>query len=292
MKEIHYEKSLKTAILLTFLFFIAEVIGGFISGSLSLLGDAGHMLRDVIALIISLSAVKISKRLPSKRKTFGYHRIEIFAAFLNGFFLIAIGLWILWEAFHRISSPQPIKSIPMLIVALFGLGVNIYIAFKLHGSKDINIKSAFFHVLTDAAFSLAVIAAAILIHLTGNTIFDPILSSVISVVIIISAVKIIKDSVLILLEFVPADIDFDEVVQDIQKVEGVQGVHHVHLWTLCSNINVIDAHIYTQVNLLSEIEKIKKEIKTRLEKYNIKHATLEFECEECILPDKISKMEH
>jgi len=292
MTEIQYEKSLKLAIFLTILFFIAEVIGGFISGSLSLLGDAGHMLRDVIALIISLSAIKISNRLPSKRKTFGYHRVEIFAAFMNGLFLIAVGLWILWEAYNRVNSPQPIKSVPMLIVALLGLGVNIYIAFKLHGSQDINIKSAFFHVMTDAAFSLAVIAAAILIQLTGKTIFDPILSSVISAVIIFSAIKIIKESVLILLEFAPIDITFDEVIQEIQKVKGVQGVHHVHLWTLCSNINVIDAHIYTQVKLLNEIEKIKKEIKQRLEKYNIKHATLEFECEECVLPDEITKMEH
>ena len=292
MTEIHYEKPLKLAIFLTVLFFIAEVIGGFISGSLSLLGDAGHMLRDAIALIISLSAVKISNRLPSKRKTFGYHRVEILAAFLNGLFLIAVGLWILWEAYHRVNSPHPIKSAPMLIIALLGLGVNIYIAFKLHGSQDINIKSAFFHVMTDAAFSLAVIAAAILIQLTGKTIYDPILSSVISAVIIFSAIKIIKESVLILLEFAPIDIDFDEVIQEIQKVKGVQGVHHVHLWTLCSNINVIDAHIHTQVKLLKEIEKIKKEIKQRLEKYNIKHATLEFECEECVLPDEIIKMEH
>ena len=244
MTVIQYEKSLKLAIFLTALFFIAEVIGGFISGSLSLLGDAGHMLRDVFALIISLSAVKISNRLPSKRKTFGYHRVEILAAFINGLFLIGAGLWILWEAYHRINSPQPIKSVPMLVVALLGLGVNIFIAFKLHGSKDINIKSAFFHVITDAAFSLAVIAAALLIQWTGKTFFDPILSAVISVVIILSAIKIIKDSVLILLEFAPADIDFDKVVQDIQKVEGVLGVHHVHLWTLCSNINVIDALRY------------------------------------------------
>jgi len=292
MKEIHYEKSLKLAILLTFFFFIVEVIGGFISGSLSLLGDASHMLRDVFALLISLSALNISKKLPSKRKTFGYHRVEIFAAFLNGFFLIAIGLWILWEAFQRIETPQPIKSIPMLVVAFIGLGVNLYIAFKLHGSTDLNVKSAFYHVVTDAAFSLAVIAAAILIYLTNKTIFDPILSAAISIVIIFSAVKLVKESVIILLEFAPVDVDFDEVIQDILQVKGVQGVHHVHLWSLCSNINVIDAHIYTRVKLLSEIEKIKKEIKRKLKKYNIKHATFEFECEECIIPDEITEIEH
>lgn len=292
MNKTKHEKTLRLAILLTFVFFIAEVIGGFISGSLSLLGDAGHMLRDVFALIISLSAVKIARKLPSKRRTFGYHRVEIFAAFLNGLFLIAVGIWIIWEAFLRINSPQPIQSVPMLVVALIGLGVNIYIALNLHGSQDINIKSVFLHVMTDAVFSLAVIAAAILIYFTGKTIIDPILSAVISFVIIISAINIIKESILILLEFAPADIDFDEVVHDIQKVEGVQDVHHVHLWTLCSNINVIDAHIYTQVKLITEIEKIKKEIKTRLKKYNIKHATLEFECEKCIFPDEIKNIHH
>lgn len=290
--EKDYEKSLKWAILLTAVFFVVEVLGGFISGSLSLLGDAGHMFRDVFALVISLSALRISRKLPSKRRTFGFHRMEILAALINGLFLIAIGIWIVWKAFQRIQSPQPVESATMLAVALIGFGVNLFIAFRLHGSHDLNVKSAFFHVLTDAAFSLAVIAAAVLIALTGKPVFDPVLSIVLSVVIIFSAFKLVKDSLVILLEFTPKDVDFDEVIRDMQKVEGVEGVHHVHIWSLCSHINVVDAHIFTRESDMTKIEKMKAAVKKNLEKHNIKHATLEFECEECALRDEVRRIEH
>jgi cobalt-zinc-cadmium efflux system protein len=291
-QEKDFERPLKLAIFLTSIIFFVEVIGGFLSGSLALLGDAGHVFRDIFALVISLSAIKISKRLPSKRKTFGFHRVEIFAAFLNGLFLVAIGVWILWEAYGRLDSPQPIHSAAMLIVAVIGFAVNLFVAFRLHGSHDLNVKSAFFHVLSDAAFSMAVIVAAVLIHLTGRAIFDPILSALISIVIIFSAWKVVKESVMILLEFAPRDVDFDEVIQEIQKVKGVRGVHHVHLWSLCSNINVIDAHVYTDENDMTKITRMKKEIKNSLEKFHIKHATLEFECEECENQDEVSAIDH
>jgi len=291
-QEKDFERPLKLAIFLTSIIFIAEVIGGFLSGSLALLGDAGHVFRDIFALVLSLSAIKISKRLPSKRKTFGFHRVEIFAAFLNGLFLVAIGVWILWEAYERLDSPQPVHSAVMLIVAVIGFAVNLFVAFRLHGSHDLNVKSAFFHVLSDAAFSMAVIVAAVLIYLTGQTIFDPILSALISVVIVFSAWKVIKESVMILLEFAPRDVDFDEVIQEIQKVRGVRGVHHVHLWSLCSNINVIDAHVYTDETDMTEIARMKTEIKNSLEKFHIKHATLEFECEECEIQDEVTAIEH
>jgi cobalt-zinc-cadmium efflux system protein len=292
MQQKNFEKHLKMAILLTFFFFVVEIVGGFISGSLSLLGDAGHMLRDVFALVISLSALKISKKLPSKRKTFGFHRVEIFAGFLNGILLIAVAIWILLEAYDRFHSHKPIESMTMLVVALIGLAVNLYLAFKLHGSHDLNIKSAFLHVLTDAAFSFAVVLAAVLIFLTGHTIFDPLLSSIISAVIILSASKLVKESIMILLEFTPKDVDFDLVLKDIQQVEGVEGVHNVHMWSLCSNINVMDAHVYTKEADMMKIEKIKNKIKEKLDKYNIKHVTLEFECDECILLDRVERIEH
>lgn len=286
------EKSLKISIVLTSIFFGVEIIGGLISGSLSLLGDAGHMFRDVFALFLSLSAINLSKKLPSKTKTFGYHRIEIFSAFLNGILLIGISTWILGQAYQRFYAPRPIKSTTMFSVAMMGLAVNLYVAFKLHGSHDINIRSAFFHVLADTISSGAVILASILIFFTGKTIFDPILGIGIAIVIILSGFKIVKDSITILLEFKPRNIDFDQVIKDIEQVKGVQGVHNVHLWSLCSNINVIDAHIYTTESDILEIEGIKREIKIKLEKYKIKHATLEFECEECLMKPKIKNIEH
>lgn len=293
MKNNNIEKSLKIAIILTSLFCIIEVVGGLISGSLSLVGDAGHMLRDAFALFISLGAINIAKKLPTKTKTFGYHRIEIFAAFVNGILLIGISGWIFWEAYQRFFTPKPIESTTMFIVALIGLLVNLYVAFKLHGSHDLNVKTAFMHVLTDTLSSIAVIFASIWIFLTNQTIVDPILSIAITVFILFSASTIMRDAVRILLEFTPKDIDFNEVIKDIENVKGVQGVHNVHLWSLCSNINIIDAHIFTtESDTWAKIEKIKKEIKKSLEKYNIRHATLEFECEECMENDKIKKVMH
>jgi len=286
------EKSLKIAIVLTSVFFVVEVIGGLISGSLALLGDAGHMFRDVFALFISLSAVNTAKKLPTKTKTFGYHRVEIFASFVNGILLIGISGWIFWEAWHRFFTPNPIESPIMFIVAFIGLAVNLYVAFKLHGSRDLNVKGAFMHVVTDTLSSAAVVFASIWIFFTGQIIVDPILGMAIGVFILFSAFIIMRNSVHILLEFTPKDIDFDDVIRDIEKVKGVQGVHNVHLWSLCSNINVIDAHIFTTEPDMGEIEKMKKEIKKNLKRYNIKHATLEFECDECMKNGKRSDLRH
>lgn len=286
------EESLKLAILLTSFLFIVEVIGGLASNSLSLLGDAGHMFRDVFALFVSLSTLNIAKRLPTKTKTFGYHRTEIFAAFFNGILLVGVSVWIFFEAYRRFFNPKPIESVIMFAVALLGLMVNLYVAFKLHGSHDLNVKSAFTHVFTDALSSIAVISASIWIFFTGQTLADSILSILISTFILFSGFKIIKDAVYILLEFAPKEVRYEDVIKNIEAVGGVQGVHNVHLWSLCSNVNVIDAHILTDEVDMRKIESIKGEIKKRLKKYKIKHATLEFECEECMKSGKFKKMKH
>jgi cobalt-zinc-cadmium efflux system protein len=281
MGAIHIERTLKIAILLTTIFFVVEIFGGIFSGSLSLLGDAGHMFRDVFALIVSLGAINVSKKLPTESKTFGYHRVEILAALINGILLLLISAWILYEAYQRFLSPHPIGSSLMFFVALLGLAVNLYIVFKLHGSEDLNVKSAFLHVLTDTIASIAVIFAAIWIFFTGQTIIDPILSVFIAIIISISAFNVIKDSIWILLEYTPQDVNPVEVIKDINNIVGVEGVHDVHLWSLCSHINVLEAHIYTKEPDMGKIEIMKREIKHNLQKYDIKHTTLEFECEEC-----------
>ena len=148
------------------------------------------------------------------------------------------------------------------------------------------------HVLTDTFSSIAVIIASIWIFFTGQTVIDPILGALIAAIILFSAIVIIKDSIHIFLGFVPKNINFEEVIKDIERIKGVEGVHNVHLWSLCSNINIIDAHIYTNEPKTGKIELIKNDIKKNLEKYNIKHATLEFECEECLVNDKIKKVKH
>lgn len=292
MREKITEKHLKIAIFLTSFYFIVEVLGGFISGSLSLLGDAGHMLRDVFSLFITLGAVKIAKKLPTKTKTFGYHRVEILAAFINGLLLVGISIWIFLEAIERLNEPVPIKSPIMFSVAFIGLIINLLVALKLHGTDDLNIRAAFLHVLTDTLASVGVIFASVWIFFTGQTIIDPVVGIMIAAFVLLSAFTVIRDSLYILLEFTPKNIDFDNLVSDLEKIDSVEGIHDIHLWSICSNLNVMEAHIFTNIKDMEKIEYLKAKIKKELEKFNIQHSTLEFECEECTQKDKIEAIRH
>ncbi len=275
------KRSLKLAIGITAGIFFAEVAGGFLSGSLALLGDAAHMLQDTIALLLSLGAILIAERLPTPSRTFGYHRVEIGVAIINGVLLFSISIFIVLEAIERFSSPAPINSTLMFTVAAAGLAANIASMYVLRGSHDLNIRSAFLHVAGDTISSVAVIAAAIWIAFTGQTIVDPLLSIAIAVLIVISSFSLLSEASRILLQFAPRDISTEAVIREMESVAGVSGVHDVHLWSLCSNINVLDAHVYTPETDPRRIESVKQEIKQRLEKFRIRHSTLEFEFREC-----------
>lgn len=187
---------------------LLEVAGGYLSGSLALLSDAGHMLRDVLALLLSLGAVIIAERLPTKTRTFGYHRVEVLVAFVNGLLLIVLAGAILWEAAQRLSAPVAVASI-------------------LHGRDDLNVRSAFLHVLGDTLSSAGVIAAALWIALTGQTFVDPLLSGAIAVVILASFYPLLRETVAVLLQYTPSGLDFDEVVRAIEGVDGVKNVHNI-----------------------------------------------------------------
>jgi cobalt-zinc-cadmium efflux system protein len=276
-----YRKSMKIALFITLVFLLVEIIGGLLSGSLALISDAGHMFSDVLALILSLGAMTLALQLPTKERTYGYHRGEIFAAFINSLLLIGVSTGILWEAYLRVINPAPVQGGLMFIVACIGLVANLGVVFLLHGSHNLNVRSAFLHVVGDTISSVAVIAAALWITFTGQVIADPILSGIIAVLIVISAARILRETIAILLQFTPQSVDFDAVISDMTTVKGVDGVHHVHLWSLCSDINVLDAHVYSCERDLEKIELMKQEIKERLKKYRILHSTLEFECEEC-----------
>jgi cobalt-zinc-cadmium efflux system protein len=276
-----YRRSLKIALVVTIVFLLVEIAGGFISGSLALLSDAGHMFSDVLALLLSLAAITIATQLPTKSRTYGYHRVEIFVAFINSLVLIGVSAGIVWEAYLRFQNPSPIEGGLMFFIALIGLVANASIVWLLHGSHDLNIRSAFLHVVGDTLSSVAVMIAAAWITLTGQVIVDPVLSGIIAVIIVISAIRILRETVAILLQFTPRDVDFDAVVRDMTSVKGVDNVHHVHLWSLCSDINVLDAHVYSCERDVDKIEEMKREIKERLKKYHILHSTLEFECEKC-----------
>lgn len=277
----YYTASLRAGILVTLIFFAIEVAGGYYSGSLSLISDAGHMFIDASALLLSLAAIRAARSLPTKERTYGLHRAEIVAAFFNGILLITVSVWILYEAYNRLVNPRPVDSTVMLIVALAGLVANTYIAYRLHGSRDLNIRSAFLHVVGDALTSLAVIIAAVWIAVTGQMAADPILSGVIAIVILISAARVLREAVAILLQFTPRDLDYDSVIREMESVPGVEGVHDVHIWSLSSSIFVLDAHVYSCERDVNRIGEIKNEIKERLENFRILHSTLEFECEEC-----------
>ena len=277
----NFKKPLQLALVITALFFIIELAGGLFSGSLALVSDAGHMFSDVLALLLSLGAIALAARLPTKERTYGFLRAEIFAAFINSLLLMAVSGVILWEAYQRFFHPAPIQSGLMGVVAVTGLIANIAVAFLLHGSHNLNVKSVFLHVIGDVVSSVAVIVAAVWIALTGQVIVDPLLSGFIAVLIITSAAGILKETIAVLLQFTPRSVDFDAVVADMASVAGVSGVHHVHIWSLSSDINVLDAHIYSCEKDVEKIGKMKREIKERLEKYHIHHSTLEVECEEC-----------
>ena len=276
-----YRKSMKIALVITVAFLLVEIAGGLLSGSLALISDAGHMFSDVLSLILSLGAMTLALQIPTKERTYGYHRGEIFAAFINSLLLIGVSAGILWEAYQRVSSPVPVEGGLMLLVACIGLGANLCVIFLLHGSHNLNVRSAFLHVIGDTISSVAVIVAAVWITLTGQVLIDPVLSVIIAILIVISAARILRETMIILLQFTPQSVDFDAVVADMTSVSGVDGVHHVHIWSLCSDINVLDAHVYSCERDVEKIELMKREIKERLRKYQILHSTLEFECNEC-----------
>lgn len=271
-------RSLQLALAITALFFLIELAGGLVSGSLALVSDAGHMFSDVLALILSLGAITLAARLPTKERTYGFRRAEIFAAFVNSLLLLGVSVVILYEAYQRLLNPAPILSGLMGVVAVAGLIANLAVAFLLHDSHNLNVRSAFLHVIGDTISSVAVIVSAVWIAFTGQVIVDPLLSGFIAVLIMISAAGILRETIGILLQFTPRSIDFDAVIADITSVPGVAGVHHVHIWSLSSDIHVLDAHVYT---CEQDTTRIKKEIRERLGKYHIHHSTLEFECEEC-----------
>lgn len=276
-----YTRALRIGLIVTVMVFFIEVAGGFISGSLSLLSDAGHMFIDASSLLLALSAIRAARSLPTKKRTYGLHRAEIFAAFINGILLIGVSGLILYEAYQRVLFPRAVESTVMLIVALVGLAANVIIAYYLHGSHNLNVRGAFLHVISDALSSLAVIAAALWIMVTGQNLVDPMLSAGIALVIMVTALGVLREATEVLFQFAPRDLDYDDVIREITAVDGVQGVHDVHIWSLSSNVRVIDAHIYSCEHDARENETIKREIKRRLERFRIYHSTFEFECEEC-----------
>jgi cobalt-zinc-cadmium efflux system protein len=277
-------RPLKITLGLVLVIMVAEIIGGFASNSLALLSDAGHMLTDALAIMLSLFAMNLARRPATARKTFGYHRAEILAAFANGAILILLSAFIFYEAIQRFSDEPDIKTPLMLVVAIIGLVANLVgmILLKQGSHQSINIRAAFWHIIGDTLSSVGVIAAAVIIYFTGWTAADPILAMVIALVILWGAVRIVKESVDILLESVPKDIKVEDVVTAVKKIEGVDDMHEVHIWTLTSGIYALSAHLKISEQTVSESSNVLTRVNEVLaHDFNISHTTLQIECESC-----------
>lgn len=261
-----------------------EIAGGIISNSLALLGDAGHMLVDALALGLSLFALMISRRPATSQKTFGYYRVEIMAALANGTILALVAVYIFYEAYHRFLSPVDVNTTVMLIIAIIGLCANLSAVLLLKGvsKANLNIKAAFWHVMGDTISSVGVIIAAVIILSTGWQYADAVVAVFIGCIILWGAVKLVRESVEILMEAVPGHIQVDTVIDNIRGVPGVVDVHDVHIWTITSGVHALSAHVIIEDQQVSKSTEIVRTINTMLTgKFDIGHTTLQLECDTC-----------
>lgn len=276
------EKRLVWSLAVTLVILAGEVIGGILSNSLALLSDAGHVLTDAFALGLSLIAALIMKRPSDYRATYGYQRIGLLAALLNGASLVVMAVFIFVETYKRLQSPPEINSSLMLVIATAGFAGNIAMAFILsRGHKDLNIQSAWLHVLGDTVSSAGVIIAGIVIKFTGWTVADPIASGVVGVMIIIGGGRVIKEALWIFLELSPVGLHAEEMSSLISEIPGVVCVHDVHVWSIGHGIPAFSAHVQVSDQKISEADAVRKEIEHKLLHLGIKHSVIQMECAEC-----------
>lgn len=259
-------------------FLIVEFIGGLLTNSLALLADAGHMLTDVAALGIALIAHRIAQWTSTKRRTYGYGRVKVLAALLNGLSLWLIVGIIIWEAIHRLARPPDIRSLEMLLIASAGLIANLASAWmlKAHQKDDINIRGAFLHLMADSLGSFAVIIAGVMMLLGGWFIIDPIVSVAISLLILGSSVGIVKDAVRILLESAPKQISLDAVKAELESFDEVLFCHDLHIWSIGSEQPVLTAHLVVSEDVAHD-KLLGTVTQAVQQKFGITHATLQLE---------------
>jgi cobalt-zinc-cadmium efflux system protein len=294
------EKRFILSFVVTALILAGEVAGGIFTNSLALLSDAAHVLMDVLALVLSYAALRLASLPPDDRHTFGFHRLEVLAALVNGVSLGGIAVGIFIEAWRRWQNPGAIKSVEMLVIAAIGLILNLVVVFILKGGlhthhdhqhdgedhpEDLNVKSAFLHVLGDAAASVGVILAALIIMKTGWQWVDPVMSVVIALLILVSSWRVLRSSLHILVEGVPEGIELFRVSEAMLTTPGVEDVHDLHVWNICSLNVALAAHVVLQENRLKTSQAIMKELKGRLAKQGIEHITIQFEDRHCDQPE-------
>ncbi len=276
---------LRLAFVLTALILLVELVAGLASHSLALLSDAGHVLTDIVALGLAWFATAQAGRPADASRTYGYHRIGILAALVNAVTLIGIVVVILIEAIRRFEHPEPVIPGVMFIAAAIGIVVNLYIGFNLReGSEEnLNLRAAMLHVFGDVGASAAVIVGGIIILLTRWYPADPLISVLIAALIAWSALGVLRDALGILMEAAPRGLNMPQMVRDMVRVPGVSDVHDLHVWSVAGGMHVLSAHVQVEDDLpLSECQPILDDMARMLRvKYNISHATIQFECQAC-----------
>ena len=275
---------LSWSLALTLAFVVFEAAAGYFSNSLALLTDAAHNLTDVIALGLSWFAIRITAQPANAQRTYGYHRAGILVALLNSTTLILISLGIFYEAYKRFISPPEVQSSILIVVGLIAVVINLVTALLVHrGSEsDLNLRSAFVHLMGDVISTIGAVVAGILIYFTGANWLDPLVSVLIGFLILYNAWGILRDAVDILLESTPRDVDMKKMVVEITALEGVLGVHDLHVWSITQNLRTMSAHILTEDITVSAGSQIQNRINELVyHRYNIAHATLQLECVDC-----------
>ncbi len=293
--ERRLKSKLAFAIVLTGIIFFVELVGGYLTNSLALMTDAAHVFLDVFALGLTLFAIHISELAPTEKRTYGLHRVEVFVSFINSITLLIVTLFVFYSAYKRILAPREVEGLGMFIVAVVGLGVNLLVAVWLAplSTTDLNIKSAFLHVAGDAAASVGVILAALIIYYTGWTTVDPLISISICVVLLYGVARILRDSSNILLEGVPPEVDITAVVRDMTSTQGVESVHDLHIWSICHNVFAMSAHIDIIKNERWRMGEIYKELNENLARdHHIFYTTLQAECIGCTSQGLFGSVSH
>ncbi len=270
-------RRLRLALVLTSVFLVAEVVGGIVANSLALLADAGHMLTDVAALALSLFVSWFSRRPETARRTYGYLRWEILAAFINGTALLLLSTWIIWEAVGRLRTPEPLEGGIMLAVASVGLVVNVGSAWILHPASQtsLNVRGAYLHVLGDLLGSVGTVVAAALVNLTGWYVADPVASLVVTLLIIRGAWRLVRESVDILLESSPAHISLGAVRSQLEAIPGIESVHDLHVWSVTADIVAMSAHAI--VREPERHQHVLEHVHDAMRLFGIQHVTVQLE---------------
>jgi len=278
-------RRLALSLVITLVFVFVEIAAGIFSNSLALLTDAAHNFTDVLALALSWWALRLTTQPPNHDKTYGYHRAGILAALANSTTLVVIALGIFYEAYRRFISPPDVQADVLIGVGALAVVINVVTALLVRrgAEHDLNIRSAFLHLMGDVLSTMGAVVAGVIIRYTNWNWLDPLVSVLIGLLILWSAWSIVREAVDILMEGTPADIDMNAMIRDINSVEGVRGVHDLHVWSITQNMRTLSAHLVTDEMTIGEGASIQSRVNEVLfHGYNVSHATLQLECDDCM----------